>query len=141
MNLPIDFLTLVSGTSSDPVPLDEVMATSSVDARGLDLFALLSPLGDTIASISSVTVTRQDGLPVGVGDLLITPPNTINPWISANAAGVAAMAVNWFQGVGTLAQISPSGIDVTYLLMVSLVTIAGRRLVFTASQVVSPTVS
>ena len=138
---PAAFLTQIAGVFALPVPLDEVMATSSLDARGLDLFFVLSPLADTVASITAVTVTRQDGLPVGVGDLIITPPNTVTPWVSANAAGVAAMAVNWWQGVGTLTQISTDGNDVTYLIAVTLTTVAGRSLVFTASQVVSATAS
>ena len=141
MTFPIVYLTQLIGTSSDPVPLDEVMATSSTDARGLDFFAVLSSLGDTVASITSVVVTRQDGLPVGVGDLLITPPNVSIPWVSANAAGVAAMAVNWWQGVGMIAQISSDGSDVTYIITINLTTTAGRQLAFTASQLVSPTAS
>ena len=141
MTTPTTFLVIITDVFASPVPLDEVMATSSLDARGLDLFFVLSPLADTVASVTAVTVTRQDGLPVGVGDLIITPPNTVTPWVSANAAGVAAMAVNWWQGVGTLAQISTDGNDVTYLIAVTLTTVAGRRLVFTASQVVSATAS
>ena len=141
MTTPATFLVIITDVFASPVPLDEVMATSSLDARGLDLFFVLSPLADTVASVTAVTVTRQDGLPVGVGDLIITPPNTVTPWVSANAAGVAAMAVNWWQGVGTLAQISTDGNDVTYLIAVTLTTVAGRSLVFTASQVVSATAS
>ena len=141
MTNPAAFLTQIAGVFASPVPLDEVMATSSLDARGIDLFFVLSPLADTVASVASVVASRADGLPTDATDLTITPAGSAAPWVSANVAGVAAMAVNWWQGVGTLAQISTDGNDVTYLIAVTLTTVAGRRLVFTASQVVSTTAS
>ncbi len=140
-NNPATFLTAIVGTDNSPVPIDEVMATSSVDARGLDLFTILSPLADTIASITGIIVTRSDNRPAGIGDLIITPPNTITPWVSPNSASVIAMAVNWWQEVGSLVQISVDGGDVTYLLTITITTAAGRVLVFTASQLVSATTS
>ena len=141
MTTPATFLVIITDVFASPVPLDEVMATSSLDARGLDLFFVLSPLADTVASVASVVASRADGLPTDTTDLTITPAGSAAPWVSANAAGVAAMAVNWWQGVGTLAQISTDGNDVTYLIAVTLTTVAGRSLVFTASQVVSATAS
>lgn len=131
---PAEVTTLSTTT---PVYLDDVMAVSTVDSRGLDLYPALSPVGDTVASISGIMVKRTDGLPMAAGDLVITPPTYASPWISANAAGVPAMAINWWQGVGALSLISTDGGDVTYAIAVSFVTTANRRLTYTAVQVVS----
>ena len=141
MTLPSVSLTPVFGTSPHPVAIDEVMAPSTVDARGLDLFALLSPLGDTVAAVGLVSVVRADGLPLASADLTTAPAGLSAPWVSPNWAGVPAMAVNWWQTVGPFAQVSTDGLDVTYLLAVSLTTTSGRQLTFVVTQVVSPTVS
>jgi hypothetical protein len=114
------------------------MCVSTTDTRGLDLYPSLYPVNDTVAAITSITVSRLDNLPLEPGDLLITPTGFVPPWISANLAGVPAMAINWWQGVGALAQISPSGCAVDYLITVSFVTAAGRPLTYTATQLVSP---
>ena len=138
---PASFIQIV-GVFSYPTPIAEVMVTSSTDVRGIDLFAVLSPLGDTVASVSSVLVARTDGLPLTTYDLTTLPPGYAPPWVSVNAAGVPAMAVSWWQQVGTFAQIAPSDCnEVTYLLTVNLITTAGRQLAYVVSQAVAPAAS
>lgn len=140
--LPPASLTQIVGVFTEPVPIEEVMITSSIDTRGIDLFTVLSPLGDTVASVSSVLVARADGLPLTTYDLTTLPPGYANPWISANAAGVPAIAVSWWQQVGTFTQIAPSDCnEVTYFLTVNLITTAGRQLAYVVSQVVAPAAS
>lgn len=122
------------------VRLEDVMCASTLDTRGLDLYPTLNPISDTVASISSVLVKRVDGQRIATGDLQITPPGSAVPFISANAAGVLAMVVNWWQGVGTFAQISTDGNSVDYEIQVSFTTTLGRHLVYTALQLVSQNV-
>ena len=116
------------------------MCVSNTDTRSLDFYRSLFLVNDSISSVMSITATRLDGLPLTSYDLLITPPNTQSPWVSPNAAGVANMAVNWWQSVGTLQQISVDGCNVTYLLVVTVTTAMGRTITVTASQLISPVI-
>lgn len=124
----------------EPIRLPDTMCFSTIDTRGLNLYPSLFPAGDTVNSITGITVTRCDELPMGPGDLAITPSGYPAPWISPNAAGVTAMAINWWQQVGTAAQVlngAQSFNEVEYLITVSFNTTGGRDLTFTATQLVS----
>jgi hypothetical protein len=122
--------------TSQPVALP-LMLADTVDTRGVDLYPLLGPpVNDTVVSVTSATVTRQDGLPINSSDLVVTPLDTLAPWIAPNLAGVPAVAVAWWQGVGAVATVAqPNG--VTYLLEIAYVTAAGRSLGVTLAQTVS----
>lgn len=131
-----------------PVRLPDAMCVSTVDTRGIDLYPSLFPVSDSVGAITTILVTRLDELPIAEGDLMITPVGKASPWISANLAGVPNMAINWWQGVGTMAQISDQvevGDVITppcvaYNIAVSFLTTAGRQLTYTALQLVSPIV-
>lgn len=114
-------------TSITPVRLD-AMRAGAIDTRGLDLTAALLIEGDTVASVSSVTVARRDNVTIGANDLTITPAGKASPW----ASGVTA---NWWQTSG--ASIAAAG-AVDYLLKITVVTTAGRTLPIDAYQLVSP---
>lgn len=119
-----------------PIRLD-VMREGATDTRGLDLTLALQVEADTIASISSVTVSRRDGVSTGQNDLAITPFGFLAPWIAANSAGIAGKTVNWWQSAGaSIAATAP----VDYQITVSFTTVAGRQLSYDAYQMVTPTI-
>lgn len=60
------------------------------DTRGLD-FSNVLPAGASIATITSITVTRRDGVSVGSNDLTILT----QPWITNNAYG-NPIQINWW---------------------------------------------
>lgn len=124
-------------STSTPVRLEDVMRDATVDTRGLNLAPALDEVGDSVATISSVTVARVDKLPVTAIDLSISPVGYVTPWISANADGLLASAINWWQGVGAGATIDG---DVDYRITVAFVTTGGRNLRYDALQLVSATV-
>ena len=70
------------------------------DTRGID-FSLAMVPGDTLASVTSVTVVRMDGQSTGPNDLTITPSGAVGPFIGTNAAGFPATVVAWWIGSGT----------------------------------------
>jgi len=115
------------------------MIQGSNDTRGIDTFPSLRIEGDTVVSITGITVTRRDGTATGDNDLKITPQGFAAPWIAASPnpnANSALTVVNWWQGAG--ASIAAAG-AVDYELQVSFLTTAGRPLIYTAYQLVSPT--
>jgi hypothetical protein len=127
--------SVISMSTAQPVILD-LMREGTTDTRGLDLYNALKVENDTVASITSITVVRTDGQPIGVGDLTITPSGFSNPWVSANGAAVPNVAINWWQQVG--ASIASNG-DVQYRITVAFTTAFGRPLEYDALQTVTET--
>jgi hypothetical protein len=115
----------------------EVMREGMTDTRGLDMTPALQLQADTIVSIGAITVVRRDGTPIGAGDLTITPSGTVNPWVSANAAGLAGQVANWWQSAGP--SVAAAG-PVDYQITATLTTAAGRVLPYDAYQMVTPTI-
>ena len=119
-----------SMSSPTPVQLND-MRQSTIDARGIDLTCALTP-GDTVYSITSITVRRYDGQPIGSNDLSISPAGFSAPWITANSQGVANLVINWFQSVGAAG-------SVLYVVTVSFVASSGTPLIYDCYQYVSAT--
>lgn len=114
--------------NASPVRLGAARA-GEVDTRGIDFTAALVS-GDTIASITSVTIARRDGVTAGSNDLTITPSGLVSPWLAPNAAGVANMIVGWWQGSGaTIAGTITAPTPVDYQGTVTVVTTEGRTMV------------
>ena len=113
------------------------MAFDTVDTRGLDLYPSLYPVGDAIASVISVTVKRCDDSPLVESDLTTYPDGRSPPAVVPNPAGVPAMAVAWWQAVGS--PCSTDDLSVDYVITVKVVTIGGRRLAYAVAQTVIPT--
>lgn len=100
-----------------------------LDTRGID-FTNALPLGDIIASVTSVTIVRRDGISTGANDVTITPNGAPAPWITANSLGVAGMVVNWWHNSGPLIAgtvVAPTPVD--YQGTVTAVSTAGRSVV------------
>lgn len=76
-------------------PMLGAIRGGSVESRELDFTPDLAPSGDYIITVLGVSVSRVDGAPLGMGDLTISPPNTIRPWLTGG------FIVGWWAGVGT----------------------------------------
>jgi len=66
-------------------PMLGAIRGGSVESRELDFTPDLAPSGDSIITVLGVSVSRVDGAPLGMGDLVISPPNTIRPWLTGGA--------------------------------------------------------
>ena len=128
-------IAVVTMASPQPIPLDD-MRQSTTDSRGMDLSKVLSVENDTIVNISGVTVARVDGQSLGAEDLTITPGGYSAPFITANAAGLPATQVNWWQQVGAVA----AAANVGYVVTVAYQTAAGRDLESDGFQLVTQTI-
>ena len=111
-----------------PVRLEPLRA-GTTDTRGLNLASALAAEGDTIASITGISVARRDNRPIGTGDLSITPAGFAAPWIASGTT------VNWWQGAG--ASIAAAA-AIDYVISVSFLTTQGRPLIYDAYQLVTP---
>lgn len=103
------------------------MREGDVDTRGLDLTNDLMLVDDTIASITSITVTPRNGVAPSSGDLTITPEGTASPWITGVAYGspqTPGLVVNWWQTSG----LTVANAAVDYQITVAFVTTNGRDL-------------
>lgn len=113
------------------VRLDPIRA-GSTDVRGIDLTGDLTPVEDTLASITSATVmTRDDGVALATGDLMVmqTPnPPFIDP---------AAQTMVGFWLTSDEAFFS-NGVTVDYRIEVTARTAAGRTLIVDAMILVMP---
>lgn len=114
--------------NATPVRLGATRAGEE-DTRGLDFTSAL-PFGDTLASITSVTVLRRDGVTIGGNDVTITPNGAPNPWITANSNGIAGTVANWWHNSGsTIAGTVTAPSPVDYQGTVTAVSVAGRIMV------------
>lgn len=119
-------------TVLNPVPPRQpvAMAAGATDARYYDMAPDLQPLGDSVASIVSVTAARADGATPGSGDLAILSDPA--PWISVSPASEGpSLAVYWWQ-TGNLA------VATDYIVTVTVTTHAGRTLPYACFQLLSP---
>lgn len=110
-----------------PVRLGATRA-GETDTRGLD-FTDAMPAGDTISTITSVTILRRDGATIGANDVTITPNGAVAPWIGPNEVGIAGTTVNWWLNSGASIAgtiLAPAPVD--YQGTATAVTIAGRNL-------------
>lgn len=112
------------------------MRAGELAARGHDYTYAMAVSGDTIASITSVTVVRRDGVTIGVNDLTITPSGTQPPWTTAVAFGQPSSpgyVVNWWQTSGS-AIATPTSVD--YQITIKCVTTLGATLIRDCYQLV-----
>jgi hypothetical protein len=117
-------------STPQPIVLN-YMRQSTVDTRGLDLSQAVAP-GDTIASITSIVVVRNDGHSLSASDLTITPAGYAAPFIGTSRSGQANLSINWWQGVGAVGTVG-------YTITVAFVTAAGAPLAYDAAQQVTAT--
>lgn len=117
--------------SGPPVRLGASRA-GETDTRGLDYTNVFQNLaaGDSLASITSVTLARRDGVTIGVNDLVITPGGTVSPFINSNPAGTPNMVAAWWLAsnaalAGTV--IAPAPVD--YQGTATVLTTNGRTLI------------
>lgn len=117
--------------SGPPVRLGASRAGEK-DTRGLDYTNVFQNLavGDSVASVTSVTIARRDGVTLGSNDVIITPSGAVGPFILPNAAGVPNMMVAWWIGsnaalAGTV--VAPAPVD--YQGTVTAVSALGRTLI------------
>jgi len=104
-----------------PLPQQPAFRVGSTDGRFYDLTPDLSPLGITVASITSVTVARVDGAPIGAGDLTIS--TTTPPYLDTTK-----LIVNWWQ---------IDGLPTLYQITVTVTTSDGRTLIYDCLQLVT----
>jgi hypothetical protein len=119
----------MSGSSTILNPLPErlgAMRAGALDTRGDDLTLAVSPVSDSLTSVS-ITVARRDGVAMGANDLTVTPPLYPPPWITG-------FVVNWWQSSG--AAIARSG-PVDYQITITAQTAAGRIVVHDLYQLVT----
>lgn len=119
-------------SSALPIQLAD-MRQSTTDNRSIDLTQALTP-GDTVASITAITVVRFDGQTIVIPgpDLAISPDGFPAPSIVANWLGTAGLAINWYQSVGAVG-------NILYVISISFMTTSGVPLIYDASQYVTAT--
>lgn len=81
------------------------------DTRAKDFAADLTQIPDTIASVASVVVSRQDGAPITSADLSVLGQPVVDP---------AGLSVTLWLQAGTS--------EATYVVSVTIVTVGGRRI-------------
>lgn len=145
----------MSGTSPCP-PVLGSLRQNTQDTRYYDLGPDLSQIVDEIASITSITVVRQDGETIDPdADLTITPtgiptnqgspnPDVEPPWLGESPGLTPSSpspypgklyCVFWWEGAGEPAADGPATM---YTLTVKVVTQAGRQLSYDLYQAVVP---
>lgn len=103
--------------------------SGETDTRGID-FTNAMVAGDTLASITSVTVLRRDGVTIGANDLTITPNGSVAPFILPNSTNIAGMVASWWQTSGaSIAGTVTAPTPIDYQGTVKVVTTQGRTMV------------
>jgi hypothetical protein len=134
---------------SKPTPvavrLPLTMRNNTTDTREIDLYPALRLVGDTIDTITGVTVARHDGKILVDDDLRIL--DSPAPIKDMDALGHADSVIIWWQSVGAIADFPNDLIDTTdtsggvdYRITVDFVTTTGRVLKYDLYQLVMASV-
>lgn len=127
------------------IRLPMTMRNNTTDTREVDLYPALKLVGDSIDTITDVTVARLDAGGMGTDDLKIEtdPP----PLKDMDTAGHADSVIIWWQTAGAIAdfpsdltdpQDTSGGVD--YRITVAFVTTSGRILKYDLYQLVAASV-
>lgn len=105
------------GLFASPQRMGATRAGETV-SRGADFSNALA-VNDTIASVTSVTVARRDGVAITTGGMVITPAGAPAPWIVGNS-------VNWWHQTGAT---SLNATPIDYVVTITVITASGEDIV------------